>query len=129
MMYLGKKFGEDINMNFLQILALSVVEIGGDVALKQYANDGGIMFLWLGIIGYIGVVILLIIALQGSSILMVNNAWDGTSSLLESLFAYVVLGERFENYLQYVGVGSILIGLYLLKIPLSKSHPFHIPKV
>ena len=116
-------------MNFLQILALSVVEIGGDVALKQYANDGGILYLWLGILGYIGVVILLIIALQGSSILMVNNAWDGTSSLLESLFAFVVLGERFENYLQYVGVGSILIGLYLLKIPLSNSHPFHIPKV
>ena len=59
---------------------------------------------------------------------MVNNAWDGTSSLIESIYAYVVLGERFDNYLQYVCVFSIIIGLYLLKIPLSKTHPFHIPK-
>ena len=59
---------------------------------------------------------------------MVNNAWDGTSSLLESLFADIVLGERFDNYLQYLGIGSIILGLYLLKIPLKKSHAFHIPK-
>lgn len=115
-------------MSLPQILALSFTEIIGDVALKQYANDKGIIYLGVGIIGYVGVVILLIIALQDSSVLLVNNAWDGTSSLLESIFAYVVLGERFDNYLQYFGAFSILMGLYLLKIPLSKAHPFHIPK-
>lgn len=115
-------------MSLPQILALSLTEIIGDTALKQYANDQGIMYLGIGIIGYIGVVIFLIISLQDSSILMVNNAWDGTSSLLGSLFAYFILGERFDNYLQYFGVFSILLGLYLLKIPLAKNHPFHIPK-
>jgi multidrug transporter EmrE-like cation transporter len=115
-------------MSLPQILALSLTEIIGDTALKQYANDQGIMYLGIGIIGYIGVVILLIISLQDSSLLMVNNAWDGTSSLLGSLFAYFILGERFDNYLQYFGVFSILLGLYLLKIPLAKNHPFHIPK-
>ena len=115
-------------MSLPQILTLSFTEIIGDFALKEYANDKGIFYLGVGITGYIGVVILLIIALQDSSILMVNNAWDGTSSLIESIFAYVVLGERFDNYLQYFGIFSIIIGLYLLKIPLSKSHPFHIPK-
>lgn len=107
---------------------MSFTEIIGDVALKHYANDNGIQYLGIGIIGYIGVVILLIISLQDSSVLLVNNAWDGTSSIIESIFAYVVLGERFDNYLQYFGIFSIIIGLYLLKIPLSKSHPFHIPK-
>lgn len=115
-------------MSLPQILCLSIVEILGDVSLKEYANDKGEMYLGFGIIGYIGVIILLIINLQGSTILMVNNAWDGTSSLIESAFAYIVLGERFDNYLQYVGIFSIIIGLYLLKIPLSKTHPFHIPK-
>ena len=114
-------------MSLPQILGLSFIEIIGDVALKEYANDKGEIFLGLGILGYIGVIIMLIINLQGSTILMVNNAWDGTSSLIESFFAYFVLGERFDNYLQYVGAFSIIIGLYLLKIPLSKSHPFHIP--
>lgn len=115
-------------MSLQQILALSLTEIIGDVALKEYANDKGVGYLGLGVAGYIAVVILLIINLQGSSILLVNNAWDGTSSLIESLYAYFILGERFENYLQYFGVVLILFGLYLLKIPLSKKHPFHIPK-
>jgi multidrug transporter EmrE-like cation transporter len=115
-------------MSLSTILGLSLTEILGDVALKEYANDKGEMYLGIGILGYIGVIILLIINLQGSTILMVNNAWDGTSSLIESIYAYFVLGERFDNYLQYVGVFSIVIGLYLLKIPLSKTHPFHIPK-
>jgi multidrug transporter EmrE-like cation transporter len=115
-------------MSLPQIITLSLTEIIGDTALKQYANDGGNLYLGIGALSYIGVVILLIISLQDSTLLMVNNGWDGTSSLLESIFAYVVLGERFDNYLQYVGAGSIVIGLYLLKIPLKKSHPFHIPK-
>ena len=109
-------------------IALALTEIIGDVALKEFANDKGIAYLGLGIAGYIGVVVLLIISLQGSTILLVNNAWDGTSSLLESLYAYYILGERFENYLQYLGVVFIVLGLYLLKIPASKETPFHIPR-
>jgi multidrug transporter EmrE-like cation transporter len=115
-------------MSLSSILGLSIIEIVGDVALKEYANDKGFMYLGVGILGYIGVVILLIISLQDSTVLLVNNAWDGTSSLLESLYAFFILGERFENYFQYFGVVFILIGLYLLKIPLAKNHPFHIPK-
>jgi multidrug transporter EmrE-like cation transporter len=115
-------------MSLYQILGLSIFELIGDVSIKEYANDKGIMYLGVGIAGYIGIIIMLIISLQGSTILMVNNAWDGTSSLIESIYAYVILGERFDNYLQYCGIVFILIGLYLLKIPLSKEHPFHIPK-
>lgn len=115
-------------MSLYQILGLSIFELIGDVAIKEYANDKGIMYLGVGIAGYIGIIIMLIISLQGSTILLVNNAWDGTSSLIESIYAYVILGERFDNYLQYCGIVFILIGLYLLKIPLSKEHPFHIPK-
>lgn len=111
-------------MSLPQIIALSLTEIIGDTALKKYANNEGSYYLSLGVLGYIGVVVLLIINLQGSTLLMVNNAWDGTSSLLESIFAYIVLGERFDNYFQYLGVGSIIFGLYLLKIPLKKSHRF-----
>ena len=115
-------------MSLPYILGLSITEIVGDVALKEYANDKGILYLAVGIVGYIGVISLLILSLQDSTLLLVNNAWDGTSSLIESIYAYIFLGERFENYLQYFGIVFIIIGLYLLKIPLSKKHPFHIPK-
>ena len=115
-------------MSIPQIFALSVIEIIGDFSLKSYANDGDMKMLGLGILGYIGVVIMLIINLQGSSILLVNGAWDGMSTIIESVAAYVVLGERFDNYMQYVGLVIIVLGLYLLRIPWKKSHPFHIPK-
>jgi multidrug transporter EmrE-like cation transporter len=114
-------------MSLPYILGLSVTEIIGDVALKTYANEGELLYLGVGILGYIGVVILLIINLQDSTILIVNNGWDGTSSLIESLYAYFILGERFDNYFQYFGIVNIILGIYLLKIPISKKHPFHIP--
>ena len=116
-------------MSLPQILALSLTEIVGDTALKKFANNEGGYYLSIGVLGYIGVIILLIINLQGSTLLMVNNAWDGTNALLSSIFAYFVLGERFDNYLQYLGVVLIIFGVYLLKIPLQKSHSFYIPKL
>jgi multidrug transporter EmrE-like cation transporter len=51
----------------------------------------------------------------------VNAAWDGTSALLESIAAFIFLGERFDHYSQYGGVVMIVLGLYLLKIPIAKK--------
>lgn len=117
-------------MSIPQIFVLCCTEIIGDFALKEYANNrGGIKMLSLGILGYIGVIISLIIALQGSSILMVNSAWDGMSALLESSAAIIILGERFDHYLQYVGLCFIITGIYLLKVPWKKAQPFYIPSL
>ena len=116
-------------MSLPQLAALTAVEIVGDYGLKEYANGRGWGYLATGMVGYLGVVVLLIVNLQGSSILLVNNAWDGMSSLAESLFAYVVLGERFDHWFQYVGVIMILVGLALLKIPWAKHRPFRLPKI
>ena len=116
-------------MSVPQLFALTCVEIVGDFGLKEYANNGGITSLATGILGYVGVVIMLIISLQDSTILLVNNGWDGMSSLTESIAAYVFLGERFTNYNQYIGILFIMIGMYLLKIPWKKNNPFHIPKL
>ena len=107
-------------MSVPEIFALTLTEIGGDFALKKYANDGGLMYLAIGIIGYIGVVVLLIVSLRGSTVLFVNNAWDGMSSLFESIMAMIILGERFDTSGQYLGMFMIISGMYLLKIPMTK---------
>lgn len=117
-------------MSVPQIFALSVTEIVGDFALKNFANDvGGWKMLALGAVSYVAVVIQLIVSLQGSTVLMVNNAWDGISTIVESAAAYIILGERFDNYLQYAGIIFIMAGLYLLKVPWKKDHSFHIPRL
>lgn len=116
-------------MSIAQIASLATVEVVGDFALKSYANDkGGLPMLGVGILGYIGVVVMLIVSLQDSTVLLVNGAWDGMSAIIESLAAMIFLGERFDNYLQYFGLVFIVIGLFLLKIPTDKARPFHIPK-
>jgi len=116
-------------MSLPQIIGLTVVEIIGDFGYKSFADNGGIISFIIGTIGYIGVVIMLIISLQGSTLMMVNGAWDGVSGLVESASAYIFLGERFQHKFQYVGLILISIGLYLLKIPLKKDKPFIIPKL
>jgi len=116
-------------MSFQQILTLSVVEIIGDFALKEFANKGGLLPLSIGVGGYIGVVYWLIVSLQDSNILLVNGAWDGISTIVESIAAYIFLGERFNSHIQYIGLVLIIIGVYLLKIPKHKKNSFHFPKI
>ena len=116
-------------MSVAQITALSAIEIVGDFGLKVFANQGGLIPFLFGIGGYVGVVIMLIVSLQGSSILMVNGAWDGISTIIESLAAFVFLGERFDSVSQYLGLLLIILGLFLLKIPLTKEKAFVWPKM
>jgi multidrug transporter EmrE-like cation transporter len=116
-------------MSFQQIVTLSLVEVIGDFALKEFANKGGLLPLSIGIGGYIGVVYWLIVSLQDSNILLVNGAWDGISAIVESIAAYIFLGERFNSYIQYIGIVLIIIGVYLLKIPKNKKTPFYFPKI
>ena len=97
--------------------------------MKEFANNGGLLPLSIGIGGYIGVVYWLIVSLQDSNILLVNGAWDGISAIVESIAAYIFLGERFNSYIQYIGLVLIIIGVYLLKIPKNKKTPFHFPKI
>jgi len=106
-------------MSLYSIGLLSITEVFGDFALKKYANEGGLNFLAYGVLGYIGVVYFLIQSLRGSSVLMVNVAWDGISAFIESLLAYIVLGDRFNDPNQYIGIGLIIAGLFFLKIPLK----------
>jgi multidrug transporter EmrE-like cation transporter len=116
-------------MSLPEIIALSCIEIVGDFGYKQFANNGGIIPFAVGTIGYIGVVGMLIVSLQNSSIMMVNGAWDGISGLLESAAAYIFLGERFHHPLQYMGLILVAVGLYFLKIPMSKKKEFIWPSL
>jgi multidrug transporter EmrE-like cation transporter len=116
-------------MSLAQITGLSLIEIVGDYGAKQFANFGGIKNLGIGIVGYIGVFAMLIVSLQGSTLLMVNAAWDGISGLLNSIFAFFVLGERLDNLSQYLGIVLIIIGIFILKVPISKEGSFIWPSL
>jgi small multidrug resistance pump len=109
---------EEYRMSLQTIGLLYISEIFGVFALKKYATDGGLDLLGYGILGYAGVVFFLIQSLRVGSVMMVNAAWDGISALIESIAAYVILGERLDDPNQYIGIALIVGGLLFLKIPI-----------
>lgn len=104
-----------MNNFYLDILWITLAEIVGDTGLKYYAKNNKFSFFSMGITGYAGVCYYLVQAFQRSNILMVNGTWDGFSTLLEGLFAFVVLGERLIHIRQYVGYLLLVVGLFLLR--------------
>ena len=102
-------------MSLLRVGILSVLEVFGDFMLKQYSTFGTFSSLGLGILGYVGVVVSLIWSFHTGNVLVINGLWDGMSAIVESLAAYIILGDRLDNVYQYAGILFIVIGVFMLK--------------
>lgn len=115
-------------MSYTDIGLIVITEIIGDFGYKKFAEKGGLENFAVGTMGYVGVIYALIRSLQGSQVLLVNAAWDGLSALVESIAAIIILGEGFDDPWKYVGILFIILGLFLLKLPLVNSHKFIFPQ-
>lgn len=102
-------------MTTLNVLWATIAEIVGDFGFKEFARQGTHKGFLQGSVGYVGVIYFLIQSLKTGNIMYVNGAWDGISGILESVAAYVFLGERFSNPMQYVALGIISLGLFMLR--------------
>ena len=100
----------------LLIVLLSITEVYGDFALRFYAQTNKVEWLAHGVVGYAGVVFLLIQALKSNNVLYVNGLWDGISGLIESAAAYYILGDRLEKTSEYVGILFVIVGIMLMKM-------------
>ena len=102
-------------MTTLNVLWATLAEIIGDFGFKEFARKGTQAGFLQGSLGYVGVIYFLIQSLKTGNILYVNGAWDAISGILESVAAYVLLGERFAHPMQYVALGIISLGLFMLR--------------
>ena len=41
--------------------------------------------------------------------------WDGVSAVIETIAAYVLLGERLNTGYQYIGLCMLIAGLFILR--------------
>lgn len=98
-----------------QAFGISLLELFADTKLREYARTNNFTALLLGSAGYVGIVAMFVASLRSSSLLALNSAWDGTNALLNAVYSYYVLGERFDSSTQYGGVALIVAGLYLIK--------------
>ena len=103
-------------MGFVDIVALAAIEVVGDFNLRWYAQTDALHFLWKGAAAYVGVLYFLVRSLRGDNVLYVNGLWDGMSGLIESIAAYVLLGDRLKSNQQYVGLIMTLAGVVLMKM-------------
>ena len=107
-------------MSIAGITVLSLLEIFGDTQLKNFARHGGHIHLIGGVIGYAGVLYLLVRNLKDANIMWTKGMWDGISTVLRTVVLFFFLGERLTSLKQYAGLGSIVLGTFLLsmdKIP------------
>jgi multidrug transporter EmrE-like cation transporter len=104
-----------IDLQMIWITLMCIVEILGDFAIEKYTQTWKAINLAQGVGLYGGVIFFLIKSLIGSNILYVNGMWDGISGLIESFAAYYFLGERLDRPVQYIGLGLIILGVFLMK--------------
>lgn len=114
-----------VDTEVFNIGGIILSEILGDFALKEYAKQSLMSSLFIGIFGYIGVIVFLIRSLRQSQILYVNAMWDGWSALIESLAAIILLGERFDDPRKYFGVALIVAGIFFLRSPVVQTKVIH----
>ena len=105
------------NSPWTNLLLLCLVEVYGDFKFKAYARsdiDGVPLFIQ-GCVGYAGVIYFLIRMLRLKDVIWVNAMWDGSSALIETLFAYFMYGERLNHSVNYAGLALIVLGLFMLR--------------
>lgn len=97
------------------IVLVAIFEIFGDFTLEKYAHTSDFIYLIYGCAFYSCLIYFLVESLKDSNILYVNTMWDGISTIIESLVAYLFLGQRLDGFYQYCGLFLTIIGVIMIK--------------
>jgi len=78
------------------------------------------MYLVGGVVSYLSMMWFLVYILKNTNVAYMNLQWDGLSIIIETVLAFILLGETLSNPAQYTGAIMMIIGILLLnygKIP------------
>ncbi len=92
---------------------LSIVEAGGDYAIKRYALGGSSWFLGTGFGVYGLLVVILAWLFSGNGLAIVNSYWDGISNIVNMLVAAFLLNESY-TFRQWAGMFLVGMGLFII---------------
>jgi multidrug transporter EmrE-like cation transporter len=98
------------------IFIASILEYFGDSNFKFYARTGADRYLAYGLAAYLAMIYVLIQVLKISNVMYMNLSWDAISAIIETVLAYVLLGERLSNGYQIGGFVLIIMGIVLLNV-------------
>lgn len=98
----------------MDYILLSAVEYIGDSNARLWVLTNEPKFWYIAATAYVGVFQVLIMVLRRHNVLRANVMWDGVSAVVESVLAYLLLGDRLDSPIQYAGLGFIIVGLFML---------------
>jgi len=101
-------------MSLAAVFAMSLAEIFGNVNFKMFAESNHGRHLIGGVFGYIAVMYFLVQSFMSANMLWVGAMWEGMITVIGSLVAYFVLGERFSHPMQYAGLALGLLAMLMV---------------
>jgi multidrug transporter EmrE-like cation transporter len=102
-------------MTLLNVLAMTLAEIFGNANFKNFAGAGGHHgHLAGGLIGYLGVMFFLVKSFASTSMLVTTFMWEGMITVLGSAYAFLILGERFTSWIQYLGAALAVLSVWMV---------------
>lgn len=112
-----KKKKMNLNLIFIgSIILASLVEYGGDASFKLYNKYNSNWWLLSGILFYLILIAFIIMILKYANVMHMNISWDAVSVVLETILAFILLGETLSGYFQYFGFFFIVLGLIFMNI-------------
>jgi len=97
-----------------QILAMGAAETYGNYNLKNYAFTNKNHHLVKGILAWALVLYILVQSFKNYNMMHVSMLWEFSITMFTVLTAYFVMGERFTNWKQWIGVLIIFLGAWLI---------------
>lgn len=92
-------------MGLFLILGMTAAELFGNAHLKWYADNGRGHHLGLGVLAWLLVLLLLVqVFLKGKSMMWTCIMWEAMIVLGGALTAYFIFGEKFNHWVQWLGV-------------------------
>ena len=97
---------------WVQIWIITMTELIGNLNLQTFVKTNVFFHFYAGIFLYIILALELAVGFQTMGLGWLNGAWDGTSTVVSVLVGRA-MGEQLTSQ-QYLGLGLIISGLYLL---------------
>ena len=92
-------------MSFVSVMGMTAAELFGNAHLKWYAENGQNKHLSLGILAWFIVLALLVqVFMRGRGMMWTCIMWEAMIVIGVAITAYVVFGEKFTHWVQWLGV-------------------------
>lgn len=86
------------------VAAMTAAELFGNAHLKWYADNGTTRNLVIGVLAWATVLFFLIKSLACKSMMWTCIMWEAMIVIGGALVAYFVFGERFNHWVQWLGI-------------------------